>query len=748
VNRFIPKQMYIRIFLSLCILFILVSIPFVYMMTHQFSVYAMRQIDKINKTEIAHSRDNAQFIFNKLISYGLTMYADKSIQAWMTSGDEFQEKQVEAIAAAAKYMTTEPFLDNVYMVNMRTKHVLDLKFGIASFEQFHDQDMLDRVSQPRSSYLRLFVHRMNGTSQLALIIPTVPSGQTSFSYLALLLNDTLMQQYLLKEDPGSEIRSFILDSSGQVMLGPPGYEDLYAEFAVHSTEAGSGSFTQTYDGESWSVQYALIEPQGWTIYHMAKLEGIHADFNSFRVKMVIFVAGLIALLIIILFWNSRRTYKPFSQLAHQLETKFGMPMKPAHKESSMAEYSVIRHGIEIMEDRMGQLDSSMREHRNVIKAEYLKQWILQGKLVSPVERYLHEHSGLFQHEGLYIAVIRINESSQFNQRYNFASRKLLKFAIGNITEEVVNQYWPAETVDLGSDHIVVFLSGNAIVMDPLIEVLEAAKTQIKQWTQIQVTVAVSGQKLFTDDLRTIYQRIHELTMLKFISGEDKVFIERDLEDYMQRAQPLDDQLLDELIKQVRLGRPEEVTKTLDHIFTHMHTMHYTQSKFQLLLILYTLFKTFNKLPSVETIEDSENILESFDTLSGVRSWLENELFGIIDELSNRKSSGRREEIVTEIVDYVRHNLYDPMLTIEDIADHVSLSTRHVRQLFKDAFDQTLSDYILQERIARVKELLLSTDWPVTDVGVRAGFQTKSHFFTVFKKATGMTPSQFRELKAQ
>ncbi|WP_420871922.1 helix-turn-helix transcriptional regulator [Cohnella rhizosphaerae] len=57
---------------------------------------------------------------------------------------------------------------------------------------------------------------------------------------------------------------------------------------------------------------------------------------------------------------------------------------------------------------------------------------------------------------------------------------------------------------------------------------------------------------------------------------------------------------------------------------------------------------------------------------------------------------------------------------------------------------TLSEYILQERIAKVKELLATTDWTVTDIGERAGFQTKSHFFTIFKKATGLTPSQYRD----
>ncbi|MBW7454084.1 helix-turn-helix domain-containing protein [Paenibacillus sepulcri] len=745
MNRFIPKQAYIRIFLSLCILFTVVSVPFVYMMTHQFSIYAMKQIDQVNETEIAHSRDNAEFIFNKMIAYGFNMYADKSISTWLMASEESQGTQVDAIVAANKYMTTEPFLDNVYLINMRTEHTIDLKYGLSSFQQFRDQPMLEMAKQKRSSYQRFFVHQVNGTTKLAMIIPTVPSGQQSFGYLVLLLNDALMKQYLLKGDANSEIQSFILDNEGNLMLGASDSTQLNMELAATAVK-GSGSYTKDHKGESWSVQYALIEPQGWYIYHMAKLEGIRADFISFRLKMIIFVSCLVVVLIAILFWNSRRTYKPFSQLADQLEMKFGLHLKNNQKDdSSMAEYKVIRYGIEMLEDRMGQLDSSMREHRNVIKTEYLRQWILQGKLITPVEHYLREQSSLFEHEELYVSVIRINEFSRFKEQYNFASRKLMKYAIGNIAEEVINRSWYAESVDLGGDHLALLISGNHVPMNELTGVLEEAREQIRQWTQIHITAAVSGQKSLSDDVRSIYQHIHELTMLNFISGAEKIFIERDFEDYMQRVQPLaDDNLLDELIKKVRMGRPEEIAASLDLIFAHMQTMHYTQSKFQLSLMLYTLFKTFNKLPSVESVEGIENILESFDKLSGVRGWLEQELLGIIDDMSSKKGASRRDEVVTEIVEYVKNHLHDPMLTIEEISGHLSLSTRHVRQLFKEVFDKTLSDYILQERIVKVKELLVSTDWTVTDIGERSGFQTKSHFFTVFKKATGMTPSQYRE----
>jgi len=745
MKRFIPRRTYLRIFLVLGFLFALVSIPFVYLISRQFSAYALKQIDKVNRIEVEHTRENAEFVFKKMIGYGLNLYQDKSIQLWLTDRDETPEHQVDAMQAAANYMTTEPFIENIYLFNMRTEHAINQKFGLSTFGKFTDQTALEIVKQPRKSYLNFTSYETNGVRKLALVIPTVPSGQQSFGYLVMVMEDKLIRQYLLKDNRQSGIRSFILDRDGRIMLGLDAEEAEYAELTAKASRE-EGSFTHRNGGELWSVRYSKIEPQGWTLFSMAKVEEIRADFDSFRNKMLAFAVFFAILMLAVLFWNSRRAFRPFSLLAEQLESKLGPRLKrDSGGDGPREEYSVLRSGIEILADEVDKLDMSMREQKSVIKTEYLRQWIVQGKLIAPTERYLREHTALLEGDRIHVGVLRINEYSLFEERYNFASRKLMKYAIGNIAEEILGRDWFAEAVDLGGDHLALLLSGPDVPMDELVEAMEEVGKQVPRWTRIGVTIAVSGSHSYADDLKAIYAHVRELTMLKFISGEDKVYLERDYEAYMERVQPLpDDRPLDELIKRIRMGKTEGVGESLDLIFAPMQTMRYADSQFQLSLILYTLFKTFNKLPSVESAERIESILKRFDTLTGIKGWLEQELLEIMGDLSNKKGTNRRDEIVAEIGEYVATHLHDPMLTIEEISDHVSLSTRYVRQLFKEVHGETLSDYLMERRIERVKELLETTDWTVTEIGERSGFQTKSHFFTTFKKATGYTPSQYRE----
>lgn len=747
MKRWIPKRKYVRIFLALCLLLSLVSIPFVYAISSQLSAYATRQIDKANEVEASHAEENARFVFAKMTGYGLNMYRDKSIQLWLTDGEESPARQVDAMKAASNYAVTEPYIENIYLFNMRTGYALDLKFGLAPFGKFADQEALALVRSPRKSYLNFQIYETDGARKLALVIPTVPSGQQSFGYLVMLLKQPLMQQYLLKDDAASGLRSFILDRDGNLMLGANDVPDLYADLAGKATR-GKGSFTHEYGGERWSVQYADIEPQGWTLYRVVRYDRMLADFDAFRDRMYGFAAAFALVSLGILFWSSRRAYKPFSRLAEQLETKLGRGLRDDGG-APREEYQVIQEGIDMLTDRVDQLDASMREHRNVVREEYVRQWIAHGKPNAQIEKYLREETSLLEGDGLRLAIIRIHAYSMFEEAYNIESRKLLKYAAGNIAEELANRHARALAVDMGGDHLVLLVAGEPRPADRLIGTLEEAGREIVRWTKLETTIAVGEPFAATDDLRGIYRHVRELTMLRFLSGENKVYTDRDFEAYMERVQPLpDDALLDELIKQIRLGKAEEAEALLGELFAPMQTMRYAESKFQLSLVLYTLFKTFNRLPSVESAERIESLLDRFDTLAGIKGWLAEEIRSIVGDLASRKGASRRDEVVAEIVAYVKSRLHDPLLTIDEIAEHVSLSARYARQLFKEALGATLSDYIMDERIARVKELLETTEAKVTDIGERAGFQTKSHFFTAFKKATGLTPNQYREQRTE
>jgi AraC-like DNA-binding protein len=193
-----------------------------------------------------------------------------------------------------------------------------------------------------------------------------------------------------------------------------------------------------------------------------------------------------------------------------------------------------------------------------------------------------------------------------------------------------------------------------------------------------------------------------------------------------------------------MGNQDKVSDLLDRLFKQMQTRTYSQCKLQLLNCIYTIVKAFRNWTPLKDFEGIQGHLDKMNTLTEVRQWLEQEISLIMNNLFSRKRGNRKDELLQDIVEYINNHLHDPLLSANDIAEHISMSESYVRQLFKDVFSSTISDYILKEKIDMVKKMLVKTDLPVSDISQRSGFITKSHFFTTFKKETGMTPMQFRE----
>lgn len=114
------------------------------------------------------------------------------------------------------------------------------------------------------------------------------------------------------------------------------------------------------------------------------------------------------------------------------------------------------------------------------------------------------------------------------------------------------------------------------------------------------------------------------------------------------------------------------------------------------------------------------------------------------EESRQCEPGEESEFIENLGALIREAMDSGKVDFEEIAARMCISRTHLNRKVKSITGGTTSDLVLSYRIAKAKELLLSTDLPVWEVAEQCGISDPAYFCTLFKKAVGKSPGQLRK----
>lgn len=104
---------------------------------------------------------------------------------------------------------------------------------------------------------------------------------------------------------------------------------------------------------------------------------------------------------------------------------------------------------------------------------------------------------------------------------------------------------------------------------------------------------------------------------------------------------------------------------------------------------------------------------------------------------------RMNQVAEKIRTYIREN-YMNEISMQDAARQFNYSDAYFCKLFKQCFDQNFTTYLTNFRINEAKRLLKDKTISVKDAGMKVGYYDSNYFAKVFKRVTGMIPSEYRE----
>lgn len=166
------------------------------------------------------------------------------------------------------------------------------------------------------------------------------------------------------------------------------------------------------------------------------------------------------------------------------------------------------------------------------------------------------------------------------------------------------------------------------------------------------------------------------------------------------------------------------------------------------LVVNILFQTWR--PQSELIEEigvrREQVESRIDNALSINEIISvfTEVIEKVKQLIFNMQKSQPERIADKVKRYI-HQHYNEKLTLETICGSIYLSPPYVCAAFKQAEGMTVLEYITDYRMAIAKELLLDNQYQVSDVMMMVGYSDPKYFVKVFKKKTGITPSEYRKI---
>ena len=150
-----------------------------------------------------------------------------------------------------------------------------------------------------------------------------------------------------------------------------------------------------------------------------------------------------------------------------------------------------------------------------------------------------------------------------------------------------------------------------------------------------------------------------------------------------------------------------------------------------------LLQKLRQLSLLQSREDME--FQTRNCLSEI--WLL--LLEVLRSTQLKAPNAKNQDRILTMLSFIQEN-FDKKLTLQDIADAGTVSTRECLRCFRSSIRQTPMEYLTDYRLQAATRLLEASDLPIAEIAMRTGWGSSSYFTKIFRQILGKTPNDHRK----
>lgn len=552
-------------------------------------------------------------------------------------------------------------------------------------------------------------------------------------------------------------RIIVADKNGQMVMSSDrnfANELALQEMRTALSEHEGKNIEIQIDDEKFIIEQVYNEVTGWYFYALTPVE----EFNRQAEGIFNFIVTLCVVLcfasLILAFLFSYRLYTPIRRLGEVLENTATEWDEAGHAGSQYShDFQHIGAGIKRILSHQsqfqGQMEMLAQEYVDYVLFQLMKGHSLSDDQTENLQRILRTRLG-FEENGFLCSAISLKFKDRFWTDIQDVDRILIESKMKNLFYSLLKEKANLYVLETGKSQYILIFNVNPEATSENVKSgmheLAGVFSSDMQFCQLHIAMGdiYEGVDGIAKSYRNSMAALHQIT-----GNPDFEIVEFTGKNACQ--EPIIYTYSDEnkLLQLLRFGNKEDVMQWIEELLRNNKDALYS------LDMLYTkLFETGRRF-LVERGIDPEELLG----LEEKQHLMQNELmiskedkreevllnffFRIMDRIKLEHSSPRSAELAATIKKYVESN-YRTDLHLEKISEEMGVTVKYISRLFKESYDMNITSFISELRVNKAKELLETTNLPVTAISTQVGIFDRTTFLRTFKKLEGVSPNEYRK----
>lgn len=323
--------------------------------------------------------------------------------------------------------------------------------------------------------------------------------------------------------------------------------------------------------------------------------------------------------------------------------------------------------------------------------------------------------------------------------------KLVSFSIYQVANELITHAnLGIACQDKDYHTLLLFHSNTDITFSHQIQTtLHDIMQQLKELMELRVTIGVGTVTEHISQLPLSYAQAKKAAGQHYTRGENQIICFSDIED--DQIELPAKVLLEDLVHALKSKNETALDASLSKIEDNITRNHYGKEKSTLYLCMgIEMIDDFLSGLGMDGSEEKQNAINGIlhaQTFTQAMKQLRTYVLPFMHSIANNYGKNSKD-VVMMALDYIDAHYMDSDISLKQVCSYLNMSTSRFSSLFKSIQKETFVDVLTRVRMEHAMDLLSHTNLKNYEIAARVGFSDPHYFGIAFKKATGMTPTEY------